>query len=197
MLPEDQLLLGLDPSIHDDSDAWPEFSLTEVTVESSRGKELVSLIEANYNCPVNITGILGIPTRANSKYCISSQNPPLCCQTYRLKVRAPYHQKHAIRVADVVMYSFSQFEDGTFGFWGAGRAGWYRIRSSMSYYAMFAGMEEAVAMFYFLADKCSGMLGSQVKTSRHANETRALKLFDEVGAKTLRHSKVLILMISF
>ena len=93
------------------------------------------------------------------------------------------------------MYSFSQFEDGSFGFWGAGKAGWYRIGPSMSYYALFAGMEEAVAMFYFLVDKCSRM--PRVKMSSHADEARALKLFDEVEPKTLSHLKILTLKTSF
>ena len=57
------------------------------------------------------------------------------------------------------MYSFSQFEDASFGFWGAGRAGWFLIRPAESYRKVYAAMEEAVAMFYFLADHKSRPAG--------------------------------------
>lgn len=51
-------------------------------------------------------------------------------------------------------YSFAVFDDGTFGFWAAGKAGWFEVASpSKSYAETFDNMKEATGMFYYLADK--------------------------------------------
>ena len=79
------------------------------------------------------------------------------------------------------MYSFSQFEDGTFGFWGAGQAGWYKISPGPMYRGIYADMEEALSIFYFVADKYNGIRKMDSKNSAHSIEHQISKLFEEVG----------------
>ena len=57
-------------------------------------------------------------------------------------------------IEDVSTYSFSQWEDGTFGFWAGGKAGWYEIAEpAKEYQKVFEEMNEAIGMFYFATDK--------------------------------------------
>jgi hypothetical protein len=71
-----------------------------------------------------------------------------------LIVKYTRYYRETIRIRDVTMYSFSENEDGTLGFWAAGRAGWYELRTPAKGYAnIFRGMEEATGIFYYLADK--------------------------------------------
>jgi hypothetical protein len=69
-------------------------------------------------------------------------------------VGSPPQTQPTICIKDVTIYSFSQFEDGSFGFWAAGGAGWFEIRTaSAPYRNVFLAMQEAASIFYFLADK--------------------------------------------
>ena len=72
VLREDQLLVGLDPQIKDDSDSWPEFTLTEAFVESREHGKASSLLNADHTQPVRMNGVLELPNRSDSKYCTVS-----------------------------------------------------------------------------------------------------------------------------
>ena len=68
-LHEGQVLQGLDPCLSNDSDAWPEFTLTSVTVESELNGRLVSLLDADRIQPARMTGVLEIPDWKQNRQC--------------------------------------------------------------------------------------------------------------------------------
>lgn len=64
------------------------------------------------------------------------------------------YRNRIVTVDSVATYSFSLFDDGSFGFWAAGKAGWFELRSpAKDFKRVFAAMQEATGMFYYLADK--------------------------------------------
>ena len=54
---EEDVLMAKDPAI-EDSDQWPEFSLSRITVLSQDLGRPVSLLEAHEDCPVKVLGKL-------------------------------------------------------------------------------------------------------------------------------------------
>ena len=80
-------------------------------------------------------------------------------------------------VQNVERYSFSQFEDGTFGFWAGGKAGWFElIEPTRSFRQLFEDMNEATHMLYFLVDKSKNSRKSFSKATARdvAHHTRQL-----------------------
>lgn len=69
-------------------------------------------------------------------------------------MRDPKYRNKAIELVNVVAYAFAEFQDGSYGFWAAGKAGWFEIKEPVAAcresYNM---MKEAASMFYHLADK--------------------------------------------
>ena len=52
------------------------------------------------------------------------------------------------------MYAFAEYLDGTYGFWAAGKAGWFEFDSfATSYRSIHECMNEASSLFYMLADR--------------------------------------------
>lgn len=69
-------------------------------------------------------------------------------------VRDKRYQDRVIELDHVTTYAFAQYDDGTYGFWAAGKAGWFEFQSpSNSYKNTNTKMTEAMAIFYMLADK--------------------------------------------
>ena len=57
-------------------------------------------------------------------------------------------------MTDVKLYAFAEYMDGTYGFWAAGKSGWFEFESVATTYRYFHGrMSEATAWIYILADK--------------------------------------------
>jgi len=55
---------------------------------------------------------------------------------------------------NVTTYAFAQYDDGTCGFWAAGKAGWFEFQSpTTSYKITYSKMSEAATIFYMLADR--------------------------------------------
>lgn len=52
------------------------------------------------------------------------------------------------------MYAFAEYIDGTYGFWAAGKAGWFEFDSiAPSYQSIHNHMSEATSLVYVLADR--------------------------------------------
>ena len=69
-------------------------------------------------------------------------------------VRDPKYETRALEIPDLRSYTFADFDNGTYGFWVAGKAGWFELKDpAVSYRATFDGMNEAAGMFYFMAKK--------------------------------------------
>ncbi len=57
-------------------------------------------------------------------------------------------------MTDVVLYAFAEYMDGTYGFWAAGKSGWFEFESVVSSYrSIHNQMSEATSWIYVLADK--------------------------------------------
>ena len=92
------------------------------------------------------------------------------------------YSNKTISITNVATYSFSLFDDGSFGFWAAGKAGWFEIRKPAKVWQdIYADMEEAVGMFYYLADKyrLSGVTMS--RASAKTRDAHIKHLFTDVG----------------
>ena len=100
--------------------------------------------------------------------------PTVRDQTYRDKI---------IELDHVTTYSFAEYNDGTFGFWAAGKAGWFEIQSPVgSFKITHAKMNEAAAIFYLLADRLRHA-GSKRTRNLDVKERNkyAKKVFQAVG----------------
>lgn len=104
---------------------------------------------------------------------------------------ADYRKRNCI-ILDVVTYSFSQYNDGTFGVWAAGRAGWYELKSAArSYKVPFEEMQEATGMFYYVADKYRKR---RSKAPPKILEAHIDQLFGGVNAQTYSNNALLNLV---
>lgn len=88
-------------------------------------------------------------------------------------------------VDNVVTYSFSQFKDGTLGFWAGGQAGWFEVKTpAREYRPIFKEMTEATSMFYFVADKFKNCRKNFTNASAKACEDYLRSWFNDVGRKS-------------
>lgn len=79
----------------------------------------------------------------------------------------------------MVAYAFAEFHDGSFGFWAAGKAGWFEIKEPVAACQLsYNMMKEAASMFYLLADK--------LRNSRFLHERLSYKQMDNYAMKTFR-----------
>jgi hypothetical protein len=69
-------------------------------------------------------------------------------------VKNEKYKMKTIELYNVTKYAFAEYDDGTFGFWAAGKAGWFEITDALGLYQQtLAEMNEAASMFYIMADK--------------------------------------------
>lgn len=81
----------------------------------------------------------------------------------------------------ITTYAFAEYDDGTYGFWAAGRAGWFELRDSApAYKQTFEGMHEAASMFYMLADKLRRAQKKNPRLSGKGLERYANAIFRDV-----------------
>ena len=97
-------------------------------------------------------------------------------------MRDQSYRDKTIELDHVTTYSFAEYNDGTFGFWAAGKAGWFEIQSPVaSYKTIHAKMNEAASIFYLLADR----LRRAGKRTRNLNTSElnryVKKVFQAVG----------------
>ena len=83
--------------------------------------------------------------------------PPSCSCPWLMRipiVRNQNYKKQWIELTDVVLYSFAEYLDGTYGFWAAGKSGWFEFDLvAPSYRQIHNQMSEATSWIYILADK--------------------------------------------
>ena len=88
-----------------------------------------------------------------------------------------------LELKDVKHHSFAQFEDGSYGFWAEGKAGWFELKTAVSAYRpTFDKMLEATDMFYHMSDRWGNMKKKKknTKISTTVIEKEAQELFSEV-----------------
>lgn len=86
-----------------------------------------------------------------------------------------------IELVDVVAYAFAEYQDGSYGFWAAGKAGWFEIKEPVkACQQSYSMMKEAASMFYLLADKLRNARKSHHNLTMKAIETYSKKVFREV-----------------
>ena len=86
-----------------------------------------------------------------------------------------------MELRNVTTYAFAEYEDGSYGFWAAGKAGWFEIQSpASSYKETYSLMNEAASMFYMLADKLRRAIKKRPKLNAKELEKYTRVLFKEV-----------------
>lgn len=78
-------------------------------------------------------------------------------------------------------YAFAEYDDGSFGFWAAGKAGWFEIKDpSIAFQRTYNMMNEAASMFYMVADKMKRSRKRYINPSVQRLERYAKGIFRDV-----------------
>lgn len=97
-------------------------------------------------------------------------------------VRDPKYKTRAIELTDISTYAFAEFEDGSHGFWAAGKAGWFEIKApAVPFQHTFDMMNEAASMFYLLVDKLRRARKSSLSYTAKYADQYATKIFKDVS----------------
>ncbi|KAM0800179.1 hypothetical protein BDR22DRAFT_821937 [Usnea florida] len=172
---EEDVLKPKDPSLIN-SDEWPTFNLKKINVTSQRTGKVCSLLAAHKAHPVIVSGKLEK---------VDSDLLPL--------VRDKGYRESRVELRNVTTYAFAEYQDGSYGFWAAGKAGWFEIQSpATSFKETYSLMNEAASMFYMLADKLRRAIKKRPKLNEKELERYSRVLFKEYLAlgKSLRLSDV-------
>ena len=182
VLHEGEVLLPLDASIRGDTDQWPEFALNNVKIVSQQTREPVSLLSAHARALAVVEGTLEDVDEENESLGVFSCTMRPGKLLTSIIVLTSAYRNRPITIENVATYSFSVFEDGTFGFWVAGKAGWFEIKSmAKGYRKIFQDMKEATGMFYHLADKYRNCRTTMLKQSAKKLEIHVRIQFQDVG----------------
>lgn len=96
------------------------------------------------------------------------------------------YRRKAIVISGVEAYAHAQYNDGTSGFWAAGKAGWFEVKDPVKVYeGTFEDMIEATNMFYFLADKYKNAVSQMPQANAKALERYAVAQFRSVGYRMI------------
>jgi hypothetical protein len=98
------------------------------------------------------------------------------------------YRSKRIHIDNVTHYAFGQHEDGDFGIWIAGKAGWFSVTPSKQYKPIYREVEEAIDLHYFLVDRYNRKGKSKGKKSLSVDN-----LFEEVRGRLVpwRYERVL------
>lgn len=131
------LLLPRDPSLTN-SDDWPIFELkgADIFDPDDPLRSPAVLLHAGSYRPLTITGKLG-PLGEENAHLLHTRS----CQ-----------RSQAIEITDVKEFSYGQYDNGNVDIWAAGRAGWYTIRPSRTYRAVYLHMLQSIRLLYFAGD---------------------------------------------
>lgn len=180
---EADLLLPLKATDTDPND-WPEFRITKVKVISCKTGRNVSLLSAHQHNPVKVLGrleaiddhLIHLGTVLYFGLSINAISDRM------LTVQDQRYQDKTIEIDHVSTYAFAQYDDGSCGFWAAGRAGWFEIQSpSSSYKTTYGKMNEAASIFYMLADKLKRAHNPHPKMNSKAVLKYAEGVFQDVS----------------
>lgn len=178
---EEDVLKPKDPSLIN-SDEWPTFNLKKINVTSQRTGKVCSLLAAHKAHPVIVSGKLEK---------VDNDLLPLgkMCQsliwfviTDGIKsVRDNGYRESRVELRNVTTYAFAEYQDGSYGFWAAGKAGWFEIQSpATSFKETYSLMNEAASMFYMLADKLRRAIKKRPKLNAKELDRYTRVLFKEV-----------------
>ncbi|KAL8656085.1 MAG: hypothetical protein Q9210_000470 [Variospora velana] len=132
VVPESKVLRRVDKRVH--SDDWPIYHLRKVNVVSQQTQQCVSLLESHKDHAVQVTGVFEASLGHEANH------------------RRPRTQR--IEINHVSFWAFSQEADKSVSLWASGKAGWFELHDPVPQYRdVFEGMNEAVSMLYYLADK--------------------------------------------
>ena len=96
-------------------------------------------------------------------------------------VKDKRYRDKLIELRNVTTYAFAEYEDGSYGFWAAGKAGWFEIQSpASSFKDTYILMNEAASMFYMLADKLRRAIKKRPKLNMKELDKYTRILFKEV-----------------
>ena len=96
-------------------------------------------------------------------------------------VKDKRYREKFIELKNVTTYAFAEYEDGSYGFWAAGKAGWFEIQSpASSFKETYSSMNEAASMFYMLADKLRRAIKKRPKLNARDLDKYIRVLFKEV-----------------
>lgn len=88
-----------------------------------------------------------------------------------------------IQLDRITKYAFAEYDDGTYGFWAAGKAGWFELgEPAPKFKPIFEGMNEAAAMFYLLADKLRRSYKTNWTLSKKGLDRYATTIFKDVSS---------------
>ena len=97
-------------------------------------------------------------------------------------VKNEKYRSKTIELDSITTYAFAEYDDGTYGFWAAGKAGWFELKDPVPLFrTTFEGMNEAASMFYMLADKLRRAHKTNPKLSVKGLERYANNVFRDVS----------------
>ncbi|KAI9816846.1 MAG: hypothetical protein M1827_001491 [Pycnora praestabilis] len=160
---EEDVLSARDPSITDDN-LWEEYRLSDVKVYANSVNQLKSLLIADNETPLTVSGIL-TDVEDLQEQLISPQQ----------------RFSGNVEISDVRKFAYGQYEDGEVGIWAAGRAGWFEVKPSRKYKRIYNDMVEAIDLLYFLAD-------TYRKTANKKGGRKVMATSDAVFRKYVDHT---------
>lgn len=181
--PEVDILLPKD-SLIENWDDWPTYTLKNIEISSQLTGLPVSLLTAHKDNPVKVIGYLETidAEQLHLGNLLKSSTPSKSLIVDRILVRDVKYQVKAIELTDITTYAFAEFKDGSYGFWAAGKAGWFEIKNPTTpFQRCFDMMNEAASMFYMLVDKLRRARKSYSNSSAKFIEHYMTLIFKDVG----------------
>ena len=178
---EEDVLKPKDPSLIN-SDEWPTFNLKKINVTSQRTGKVCSLLAAHKAHPVIVSGKLEKVDNDLLPLGKMGQSLIWFVITDGIKsVRDNGYRESRVELRNVTTYAFAEYQDGSYGFWAAGKAGWFEIQSpATSFKEIYSLMNEAASMFYMLADKLRRAIKKRPKLNAKELDRYTRVLFKEV-----------------
>lgn len=180
---EDVVLQPKDTTITD-TDQWPSYAMRQVNIVLQGTSERVSLLEAHAGQPVKVSGKLEtIPPEQQHQ---GTRNHILHdleqATNFLSEVKDAQYRTVTVELENVTTYAFAEYDDGSYGFWAEGKAGWFEVKTPAGpYQRKFHEMSEAASMFYVLADKVKRARKDFSKVDVKGLEKFAAALFKDVG----------------
>ncbi len=165
-------------------DNWPQFNFKQVTITSLKTGQDASLLSAHQHNPLKVTGrVEAIDDDLMHLGEMAIAFSLATSLTAVFPVRDRSYTNKTINLEQVTRYAFAEYDDGSCGFWAAGKAGWFEIQSPASpFKTTYEKMNEAASIFYMLADRLR-------RTHRRARnlgpkelKIHARKVFQAVGS---------------
>jgi len=153
ILPEERILQSQDP-IPDDLNDWPDFTLTDVKVRIAGSSTYASLLEANAEFPLSVTGRLSRLDNSRAKLGTLYQTirGSAVADYLLITVKYPKYAQIQLKIENCTQYAFGQDPSGKSVIWAAGKAGWFEIIPSTRYAPVYEEIVKAIDLIYFLSD---------------------------------------------